>query len=111
VQLAVENPAEVGFMRVFNQFTESFTLTELAQTIKDEAEKMGYEPTIAYVDNPRTEDEDHYYNPVSTGLPELGLKPTLLAGDVLSNMLRKIDEHKDRVDTSVIRMNVKWKND
>ena len=34
VELAVENPAELGEFRVFNQFTEQFSVAELAELVK-----------------------------------------------------------------------------
>ena len=35
VELAIRNPAEAGEFRVFNQFTESFSVGELAQKVSD----------------------------------------------------------------------------
>ena len=35
VELAIRNPAQAGEFRVFNQFTESFSVHELAQKVSD----------------------------------------------------------------------------
>ena len=43
VELAALNPPEPGFMRVFNQFTEVFSINELPHTIKDCAGLCGIE--------------------------------------------------------------------
>ncbi|MGZ5411964.1 MAG: NAD-dependent epimerase/dehydratase family protein, partial [Solirubrobacterales bacterium] len=37
VELAVENPADVGEFRVFNQFTEQFFVSELAELVREAA--------------------------------------------------------------------------
>ena len=42
VELAVNNPAELGDFRVFNQFTEQFTVGELAERVKEAAEELGH---------------------------------------------------------------------
>src|SRR5688500_7370061 len=39
VELAVENPAERGEMRIFNQFTEEFSVRQLAELVVDAANK------------------------------------------------------------------------
>ena len=43
VELAVTNPARRGEFRVFNQFTEQFTVLELAELAKRSAEHVGLE--------------------------------------------------------------------
>ncbi|MCL2396266.1 MAG: NAD-dependent epimerase/dehydratase family protein, partial [Acidimicrobiaceae bacterium] len=52
IRLASENPADPGEFRVFNQFTESFSVLGIAETIK--AAYPG-DVTIEHVDNPRVE--------------------------------------------------------
>src|ERR687888_2440247 len=73
VELAVTNPARRGEMRVFNQFTEQFTVMELAELAKRSAEDMGLDVTIDHFPNPRVELEEHYYNAANTKLRDLGL--------------------------------------
>src|ERR671914_2041528 len=46
VELAVENPAERGEFRVFNQFTEEFSVGELAELAKRSAAQVGLDVTI-----------------------------------------------------------------
>ncbi len=62
VELAVLNPAEVGQFRVFNQFTEQFTVSQLAKMVQLAGEQIGLKPEIRQVSNPRIESEEHYYN-------------------------------------------------
>lgn len=108
VELAALNPPEAGKMRVMNQFTEVFTISELAETVKSAAETIGINATIKNFDNPRVEMEEHYFNPTHTKLLELGLKPTLLKDSLIDNMLRTIQEHQNRINSKIIRLNVKW---
>src|SRR6476660_10115963 len=53
VELAVANPAEAGEFRVFNQFTEQFSVLELAELVRGAGEHLGYSVEIQHVDNPR----------------------------------------------------------
>ncbi len=108
VELAVENPAERGEFRVFNQFTEQFSVGELAQLVKHAGEHLGYSVEVQHVDNPRVELEEHYYNAVHTKLLGLGLKPTLLGEELVESMIHAIERHKDRVIASSIDPHTRW---
>jgi UDP-sulfoquinovose synthase len=48
VQLAIDNPANPGEMRVFNQFTEQFSVNDLAAIVKREGAKLGLEVQVGY---------------------------------------------------------------
>ncbi|MCG6878848.1 MAG: NAD-dependent epimerase/dehydratase family protein [Deltaproteobacteria bacterium] len=108
VRLSLEKPAEPGQLRIFNQFTETFTVNELAERVKKAAGALGLKVTIRSVENPRKEAEEHYYNPRHTGLLELGLKPNYLTDDVLTRMLEFVMAHKDGIKTHQIYKKVKW---
>ena len=60
-------------------------------------------------DNPRIEMEEHYYNPVLTKLPALGLKAHYLEDILIESMLDIIELYKDQVRMETIRMKVLWK--
>ncbi|MDX6504528.1 MAG: UDP-sulfoquinovose synthase [Gaiellaceae bacterium] len=111
VELAVTNPARRGEMRVFNQFTEQFTVMELAELAKRSAEQVGLEVTIDHFPNPRVELEEHYYNAVNTKLRDLGLKPHHLGEELVRSMLSTIERHKDRVVTRAIAPKTQWRPD
>src|SRR5215211_3609598 len=49
VELAALNPAERGEFRVFNQFTEQFSVLELAELVKHAGEHLGYSVQIDHV--------------------------------------------------------------
>jgi UDP-sulfoquinovose synthase len=108
VELAVENPAERGEFRVFNQFTEQFSVAELAALVKAAGEHLGYAVEIRHVENPRVEREDHYYNAVHTKLLDLGLKPTLLGEELVESMLHAIERHREHVIESSIDPRTRW---
>lgn len=108
VALAVDNPAGRGEMRVFNQFTETFTVLELAQRVRDAAAQLGIAANVIHADNPRFEAEEHYYNPKHSGLVELGLQPHLLSQELIDTMLQRIVEHRARIRPESLVMNVRW---
>ena len=41
IQIAVDNPAAKGEFRVFNQFTEQFSVNELAALVKQQGAQAG----------------------------------------------------------------------
>ena len=71
--------------------------------------KVGVEVKVNNVPNPRIEAEDHYYNPVHTGLLELGLKPHYLTEEVLTEMLELALRYKANIREQAIFRGVKWK--
>jgi UDP-sulfoquinovose synthase len=108
IEIAVTNPAKAGEYRVFNQFTEMFSVEELAARVTRVAGTLGLECTIAHIANPRSEREDHYYNCVNTNLRSLGLEPTLLHDDTIAGLIRQAAEHRDRIDLRLIPPRVEW---
>jgi UDP-sulfoquinovose synthase len=108
VTLALENPAEQGEFRVFNQFTESFSVRQMAELVKD-ASSAPVEIALNHA-NPRVEHEEHYFNAANTKLLDLGLEPHLLNRDVLTGMLELVERHRDRVDPNAIAPTVQWRS-
>lgn len=109
VELAIANPAKPGEFRVFNQFTEQFSVRDLAALVTKAGEKLGLSVETISVPNPRVEAEEHYYNAKHTKLIELGLKPHLLSDSLLDSVLNFAIQYKDRVDTKQIMPSVSWK--
>lgn len=109
VQIAAENPAASGEFRVFNQFTEVFSILGLAKLVQNCAKQMGLSVKIANMPNPRVEKEEHYYNPKNSSLLKLGLNPRLLSSELVDSMLKKIQEAKDLIDPEIIHPKTKWK--
>ena len=108
VLLAAENPAAPGELRIFNQFTETFTVNELAQRVKEASLQIGLSVSIESVANPRKEKEEHYYNPAHSELLALGMKPELMTADVLSAILEVIIQNRDRISSDRIMPRVRW---
>jgi UDP-sulfoquinovose synthase len=109
VRLSLEKPAVRGELRIFNQFTETFSVNDLAVKVMEAGRKIGLNVDIQHVDNPRLEAEAHYYNPCHTGLLELGLSPHYLSEDVLIEMMEYVNQYKDQIKRDQIYRTVKWR--
>lgn len=110
VRLAVENPAKAGEFRVFNQFTEIFSVADLAGKIKEAAGKIGIPVAIANLPNPRVEKEEHHFNPRNDALLSLGLKPRFLSEELVHGMLGKIKSASEHIDPEIIPPTIHWKH-
>ena len=108
VELAMNNPANEGELRILNQFTETFSVNELAEKIQKVGNSLNLNVNIKAIKNPRKELEEHYYKPVHSGLTELGLKPNYMTDEVIIGMLNKILKYKNKIDVSKILPRVKW---
>jgi UDP-sulfoquinovose synthase len=108
VELSILSPPQAGEYRVFNQFTETFNVLELAQMVKAQSEKLGLQVQINHLKNPRVEAEQHYYNPKHTKLIELGLQPRLLSDELLQSMVKRVQEHAHRIKKDIILPQVTW---
>jgi UDP-sulfoquinovose synthase len=106
IRLAVENPADAGEFRVFNQMTESYSVAELAQHVAD---CFPGPVQVEQLDNPRVEQAEHYYNVKHTGLVGLGLQPHLLSDTLIDSMFDIVAANKDRVDQAALLPTVKWR--
>jgi len=109
IEIACSNPANQGEFRVFNQFTEQFSVNDLARLVTKAGEGIGIEVKTTSVPNPRVEAEEHYYNAKHTKLVELGLQPHLLSDALLDSILNVAVQYKDRVDMDQILPAVSWK--
>jgi UDP-sulfoquinovose synthase len=108
VRLALENPADHGQLRIFNQFTETFSVNDLAMKVMDAGRHLGITVTIQNLENPRKELEEHYYHPEHTGLLELGLQPNLLTEQVLAEMMQYVLKYKANIQQQRIFRGAKW---
>ncbi|HYP23994.1 MAG TPA: NAD-dependent epimerase/dehydratase family protein [Actinomycetota bacterium] len=108
VRLALENPAAPGEYRVFNQFTEQFSVNDLASIVARVGASKGINVVVDPVADPRIEAEEHYYNATHTKLVELGLKAHLLTDEVVGDLLDTIQRYKDRILLGPIAPKTKW---
>ncbi|MDA8395499.1 MAG: NAD-dependent epimerase/dehydratase family protein [Candidatus Dormibacteraeota bacterium] len=110
ITLALQNPAERGECRVFNQFTEQFSVRELAELVAKVRERHGLETEISHLPNPRVELEEHYYNAKHQHLLDLGLQPHYLADTLLESVIARVESLRDRVDRVLLEVpSVSWK--
>ncbi|MGE0858731.1 MAG: NAD-dependent epimerase/dehydratase family protein [Gammaproteobacteria bacterium] len=108
IRLSIENPPKAHELRVFNQFTETFSVNELAERVHDCGKRNGLEVKIESKPNPRKELEEHYYNPAHTGLLELGLEPHFMTEDVLDQLLATVLRYRDNINRDAIFRGIKW---
>ena len=108
IRLAVNNPAHSGQLRIFNQFTETFSVNNLAEKVANAGSLIGLNVEIKSIPNPRKEMESHYYNPTHTGLLDLGLEPHYLTDEILVQIIKKVALYKNNIQHHKIFRNTKW---
>jgi UDP-sulfoquinovose synthase len=109
VELAVSNPPERGEYRVFNQFTEQFTVAELADLVQRAGKEVGLDVSVEHIDNPRVEAEEHYYRATHTKLLDLGLQPHYLSETLIESMFEMIGRYRNRVIRHHIMPRTRWR--
>jgi UDP-sulfoquinovose synthase len=109
VELAAGAPPALGEYAVFNQFTELFSVRDLAEIVSRDAAEVGFQVEVESIDDPRVELEEHYYNATHTHLLELGLQPRLLTDELVESMLHIIERYRDRVIADRIAPRISWR--
>ena len=109
VEIACLNPAARGECRVFNQFTEQFSVLDLARMVQTAGEKLDLTIEINHLPDPRVEAEEHYYNAKHSKLIELGLKPHLLSDSLLDSLMNVALKYRDRIDAAVMLPRINWR--
>lgn len=110
IELACLNPAARGECRVFNQFTEQFSVLQLAEVVRTAAANLGLSVEVSHQPDPRVESEQHYYNAKHSKLIELGLQPHYLCDSLLDSLLNIAFRYADRVDTRTLQPKVNWRS-
>jgi UDP-sulfoquinovose synthase len=109
VEIACLNPAAQGECRVFNQFTEQFSVLDLARLVQTAGEKLGLAVEVDHLPDPRVEAEQHYYNAKHSKLIELGLEPHLLSDSLLDSLMNVALKYRDRIDPAVMLPRINWR--
>jgi UDP-sulfoquinovose synthase len=109
VELASLHPAAPGEYRVFNQFTEQFSVAELAAKTVAAAACAGITARIEHLPDPRVEAQQHYYNARHTKLIALGLTPHLLDTGLLNSILSVALRYRERIDPATLHPRVDWR--
>jgi len=109
IEIACLNPAVAGEFRVFNQFTEQFSILQLARLVEAAGKKLGLNVAIEHLPDPRVEAEEHYYNAKHTKLIDLGLEPHRLSDSLLDSLMNIAVQHRERIDTSILFPRINWR--
>jgi len=109
IEIACLNPAARGECRVYNQFTEQFSVLELAHMVQDAGKKLGLTVKVDHLPDPRVEAEEHYYNAKHSKLIELGLQPHLLSNSLIDSLMNVAMKYRDRVDANVMMPRINWR--
>jgi UDP-sulfoquinovose synthase len=109
IEIACENPANRGECRVYNQFTEQFSVRDLAKMTVTAGKKLGLNVEVDHLQDPRVEAEEHYYNAKHSKLIDLGLKPHLLSDSLLDSLMNIAIKYRERADASLMLPQVNWR--
>jgi len=109
VELTADNPPAQGEYRVFNQFTEQFSVQNLADLVARAATEVGLRVQIGHIPDPRVEKEEHYYNAKHTRLVDLGLRPHNLSEELVESMLGTIQKYRNRIKQEAILPRIRWR--
>ncbi len=108
IHKAEQNPAKAGQLNIYNQIMETFTVNQLAQLTQKVGVELGYDVKIKNIENPRVEQEEHYYNPTYQGLIELGVKPNYLNKDSMKEMFEVVEKYKEQITRDAVQIGIKW---
>jgi UDP-sulfoquinovose synthase len=109
IELSLMAPAARGEFRVFNQFTEQFSVLDLAHMVQTAGRRIGLAVEIDHLPDPRVEAEQHYYNAKHSKLIDLGLQPHFLSESLLDSLLNIAIQHRDRIDTELFLPRIDWR--
>ena len=102
--LAIDNPPPRGDYRVFNQFSDIYSINEIANHVS----KMLVDVDIEHIPNPRIENENNYYNVKTDKLKELGYCPSWSFSEELEELICRIKPYKNKIDKELIHPKIKW---
>ena len=109
IELACLNPAARGECRVYNQFTEQFSVMDIAIKVREAGKDLGMKVEIDHIPDPRVEAEQHYYNAKHSKLLDLGLQPHYLSESLLDSLMNIALKYRDRIDPTIILPQVNWR--
>ena len=109
INLAIKNPPNPGELKIYNQFTEQFSVNQLAKKVKSALKEIDIETTIKKMKNPRIEKEKHYYNAMHSGMKKLGLKPSLLTNKSIIEIAEHVLKYKKQINKAIIQPKSIWK--
>lgn len=110
IELAIKNPPKISEYKVRNQFTEVFSIKDIAKKVIKASRQIGLKTKYIKIKNPRSELKKHYYNPSNKSFLKLGLKPILFNERFIQAQIKTVLKFKNNVDRRIIYPSIKWKN-
>jgi UDP-sulfoquinovose synthase len=110
LRLVIDTPPEPGEYRVLNHFSDTYSTAELALKVGDVARELKLDPEICYLENPRREAAEHFYDVQIQGLFELGYWPERDFESEIRVMLQDLIPCRDRIRSrqEVLIPDVRW---
>ena len=109
IKLLAQNPPIPGEFRIVNQLASFHSVRELAELVRSAGVKMGLNVSVAHLDNPRVEQEEHFYEVESNTLGELGFRSEGLSEARLVEFLQFLAPLVDHVDQGKILPRHSWR--
>jgi len=109
INIILNNPPELGEYRTFNQFENIYRINDLASEVHLAARKLGLDPSVKFLTNPRDELDEHYYNPAHKKLFDLGYIPTTDIKSEIHNLIKSLIPFKERVCRAAILPTTTWR--
>jgi UDP-sulfoquinovose synthase len=109
IELACLNPPDKKESQVYNQFTEQFSVLDIAYKVREAGKDLGIKVEIDHIPDPRVEAEQHYYNAKHSKLLDLGLQPHYLSESLLDSLMNIAMKYRDRIDPTIILPQVNWR--
>jgi len=108
-----DRPAEPGEYRVVNQLDEIYNTLQLAHKVRRSGKAFGYDPEYVYIDDPRIEKQEHYYNVSHRILRNLGFRPKFKMDQVIRQVIEDMAKHVEilKEHQAIIWPNVLWKDE
>jgi UDP-sulfoquinovose synthase len=110
ITLALKNPPKKGVCEIRNQYTEMFSLKDLAEKVVLAAKDLNIKTSIKNIKNPRIEKDKHYFNPTNRSFKKIGLKPEKLTKKFIQNSIIFVKNNLNRINEDIIFPNIKWKD-
>ena len=110
LRLVIDTPPKPGEYRVLNHFSDTYSTAELALKVSDVARELKLDPEICYLENPRREAAEHFYDVQIQGLFELGYWPERDFESEIRLMLQDLIPCRDRIRSrqEVLIPDVRW---
>jgi UDP-sulfoquinovose synthase len=105
IRLAAEHPADPSEFGVFNQFTEQFSVLEIAEMIRN---AFAGPVRIARIDDARVEAANHCYHAEHSRLTDGGLQLHLLNDTLIESLFAVAEKHRGHADPLIFAPSVQW---